>query len=177
MCIYPTPDFPGQTHEGLLGILLRKKLEPHVEDWVDQGREIAVESMGQGIDAESRHTEVQDLWSWAGMAANEQARKHTWGGNYTLEEKEMGVQNVVTGLRRKLREDPDDSSEEDEAVEEAHNSDEMDIVGVHRKSTRAGLEFDLTQNSQRQKMDSEVNALPLNDTFRFMMTGVTPPRR
>ena len=162
-----------------MGILLRKKLEPHVEDWVDEGREIAIESMGQGVDAESLHVDVQDLWSWAGMAANEQARKHTWGGNYTLEEKKMGVENVITGLRRKLKEDPDDSSDEDEdeeAAEEAPDGDEMDIVGVHRKSTGAGLEFDLTQNSQRQRLESEVNVLPLNDIFRFMMTGVTPPR-
>ena len=126
MSIYPTPEFPGQTQESLLGILLRKRLEPHVQDWVDQGREIAVESMGRGINAESQRIEVQDLWSWAGMAANEEARKHTWGGNYTLEEKEMGVEKVVTGLRRKLRADPDDSADEDddgEAVEEASAED------------------------------------------------------
>ena len=138
-----------------------------------------MESMGRGINAESQRIEVQDLWSWAGMAANEEARKHTWGGNYTLEEKEMGVEKVVTGLRRKLRADPDDSADEDddgEAVEEAPDGDEMDIVGVHRKSTAAGLEFDLTQKSQQQKPEPEVNALPLNDIFRFMMTGVTPPR-
>src|SRR5947207_2205118 len=43
---YPLPNFPGRTQEELLGQLLRKKLEPKVEDWVQQGRELAV-STGQ----------------------------------------------------------------------------------------------------------------------------------
>lgn len=58
-----------------------------------------------------------ELWNWAGRAANELARQHEWGGAFTLAEREAGVENVVTGLRRKLIEtDSEDggSSENDE---------------------------------------------------------------
>ncbi len=35
---YPSPQFPGRQHEGLAGVLLRKKMEPGVESWVEEGR-------------------------------------------------------------------------------------------------------------------------------------------
>src|ERR1700710_2387143 len=41
--VYPSTNFPGRTQEGLLGQLLRKKYEPQVETWVDQGRAIRTE--------------------------------------------------------------------------------------------------------------------------------------
>ena len=114
------------------------------------------------------------------MAANEEARKHTWGGNYTLEEREMGVENVVTGLRRKLKEDPDESSDEDEDDEAAANeadADDMEIVGVHRKESGDGLEFDIQPESEDELSELNATAMPINDIFRFMMTGTTPSGR
>lgn len=48
------------------------------------------------------------------MAANEQARRHEWGGEYTLEEIEGGVENVVTGLRREMGEESDSDEDEEE---------------------------------------------------------------
>ena len=175
MVVYPLPDFPGQTQEGLLGQLLRKKLEPNVEDWVAEGRRTATDTSQQSVDGTLLQSELQDLWSWAGMAANEEARKHTWGGNYTLEEKEMGVENVVTGLRRKLKEDPDESSEEEE--DEEAGADRMEIVRIHGKETGDGLELDLQRESGITSTDINVNALPINDTFRFLMTGTIPSGR
>ena len=179
MTVYPTHEFPGQTEEVLLSQLLRKKLEPNVEDWAAEGRKIAIEASAQSSNGGLGPSELQDLWSWAGLAANEQARKHTWGGNYTLKEKEMGVENVVTGLRRKLKEDPDESSDEDEDEdeEEGGDGDEMEIVAVRRKSTGDGVEFDTARNSQHPAPEPASTALPINDTFRFLMTGVAPPGR
>ncbi|MCJ1394263.1 mediator of RNA polymerase II transcription subunit 8 [Xylographa bjoerkii] len=180
MVVYPLPDFPGQTQEALLGQLLRKKLEPNVEDWVAEGRHTAGENRLQGVNGTLQQSELQDLWSWAGMAANEEARKHTWGEDFTLEEREMGVENVVTGLRRKLKEDPDESSDDDEdeeAVEFEADADEMEIVGVHRKESGDGLEFDLQPESEDTPVDFNVNAMPINDTFRFLMTGTIPSGR
>ncbi|MCJ1401708.1 mediator of RNA polymerase II transcription subunit 8 [Xylographa trunciseda] len=180
MVVYPLPEFPGQTQEALLGQLLRKKLEPNVEDWVAEGRKTAHEIAAHGLDGTLQQSELQDLWSWAGMAANEEARKHTWGGNFTLEEREMGVGNVVTGLRRKLREDPDESSDEDEdegAVDTEADTDDMEIIGVHRKESGDGLEFDLQPESEDTQGDFSINAIPINDTFRFLMTGTIPAGR
>ena len=176
MAVYPTPEFPGKTQEDLLGLLLRKKLEPDVEDWVEEGHKTAVEALDGGNTGGLREEDMHDLWEWAGMAANEQARKHTWGGNYTLEEREMGVENVVTGLRRKLKVDPDDSSDDDDdGVEDDDNDnendpdkDELELVRMHRKENDDGVEFDLSKESQRSA------ALPMNDIFRFMMTGNAP---
>ena len=180
MVVYPLPEFPGQTQEDLLGQLLRKKLEPNVEDWVADGRQTASETTRQDNESTSQLSERQDLWSWAGMAANEEARKHTWGGDFTLEEREMGVENVVTGLRRKLKEDPDESSDEDEDDEAAANgadADEMDIVGVHRNESGDGLEFDIQPESEDVLSELNLTAMPINDTFRFLMTGTIPPGR
>ena len=176
MVVYPLPNFPGKTQENLLGQLLRKKLEPNVEDWVAEGRGIAtdvVEHSDRAFDIER----VQDLWTWAGMAANEQARQHTWGGNYTLEERAQGIENVTTGLRRTLKDDEADSSEDDEdAMKEDRDGNEMEIVRVHRKSGTlgGGLEFDLTRDSDLKSTSAVSSAMPIEDVFRFLMTGTTP---
>ena len=174
MVAYPLPNFPGRTQENLLGLLLRKKLEPNVEDWVVEGREIVAKAAGPEGGSGLQQEEMLDLWRWAGMAANEQARQHTWGGNYTLEEKEAGVENVVTGLRRKLKENPDDSSDEDddESMDEDPDGDEMEIVGVRRKSEAGGVDFEVRKSSEHKVPEEVPNALPINNIFRFMMTGV-----
>ena len=146
MPVYPLPNFPGRTQENLLGQLLRKKLEPNVEDWVVEGRTLATKTeTGRGV----KHEELKDLWEWAGMAANEQARRHTWGGNYTVEEREQGIENVITGLKRKLKDnEADEESDEDEDMEDVVD-DKMPEVEARPP-------------------------LPLKDVFRFMMTGATP---
>lgn len=69
-----------------------------------------------GWDGAKRFEAHMELWNWAGRAANELARQHEWGGDFTLAEREAGVENVVTGLRRKLVESDSEegSSESDE---------------------------------------------------------------
>lgn len=68
------------------------------------------------LDGVNRFEAQLELWNWAGRAANELARQHEWGGDFTLAEREAGVENVVTGLRRKLVETDSEegSSESDE---------------------------------------------------------------
>ena len=103
------------------------------------------------------------------MAANEQARKHTWGGNYTLEEIEMGTEKVVTGLRRKMMDSEDESEEDENENGAVENGDEMEVVDIHRKSTGSGLEFDL-----RMKTQPKAPARPpmvLSDQMRFLAMG------
>ena len=45
MVAYPSTNYPGRTQEGLAGQLLRKKLEPNVESWVDEGRAVGKEAV------------------------------------------------------------------------------------------------------------------------------------
>lgn len=61
---------------------------------------------------------LAELWDWAPVEANQEARRRNWGGNFTLEEREMGIQNVVTGLRRQLEDEDEEASESEEEGEE-----------------------------------------------------------
>ena len=177
MVAYPLPTFPARTQENLLGQLLRKKLEPDVEDWVLKGRETATEAMTSD-DRDVKEHDLLALWEWAGMAANEQARKHTWGGDITLEESEMGVEKVDTGLRRKHEEGGDESSDDGMEPKDETNSsgDGMEVVGVRRKSGAAGVEFEVTRDSEHIPSAALSRALPMDDVLRFMMTGAEPSR-
>lgn len=89
--------------------------------------------------------ELAELWEWAPVEANAEARKRDWGGDFTLEEMEQdgGVKNVVTGLRRVL----DVGDEEEEEEEEEEKGDE-------------------------QAQGQGIPAMPLADVLRFMTTGV-----
>ncbi len=160
MAVYPLPSYPGKTQEALLGQLLRKKLEPEVEDWVTQGLQMA-EAAGMADDG--KRSGVLDLWSWAGMAANELARGHEWGGDFTLEEREGGIENVVTGLKRKF-------AEEDEDEEEAEDED-GDGAG---KDTTEDVGLKTTVEQEDEDLGSRVNGdpLPLEHVLKFMMTGI-----
>ena len=111
IAVYPLSNYPGRDQGALLSQLLRKKLEPYVEDWVEEGRAV-------GADLKDRE-EFTELWEWAMMAANEEARKHEWdGAEYTLEEKERGVEHVVTGLKKGIYEEDSSEDEDDDGKEE-----------------------------------------------------------
>jgi len=85
-------------------------LEPDVEDWVEEGRVAGVEI---GARDAGRVEVVREVWEWAGMAANEQARRHDWdGAEFTVEEVEGGVEGVVTGLRGRMGGESESGSED-----------------------------------------------------------------
>jgi mediator of RNA polymerase II transcription subunit 8 len=117
------------------------------------------------------------LWDWAPVEANQEARRRNWGGNFTLEERETGVQNVVTGLRRQLEDEDEEESESEEEGE--GEEEEMEVVGVRRRSGGgAGLEFDIvapTPGSRQQRAAGP--AVPLEDILRYMTTGIPPTQR
>lgn len=185
---YPGPDYPTRTQATALEQLLRTKLDPRVDDWVARGR-VAGQKQGSspstgggagdsGLGQGLGESELGELWAWAPVEANREARRRNWGGDFTLEEKEMGVQNVVTGLQRELEEN-DDEEEEEEEEEEEDAGDEMDIVGARSKSLGGGLEFEVA--AARPSQDSAAAAsgpmVPLDDVLRFMTTGMPPKQR
>lgn len=126
---YPLPSFPGNTQEHLLQMLLRKKLEPRAEDWIDE----AVRQ-SKSTDARSPTTVLgpdgmRELWNWAGPLASGIAKEldeaDVFRANFTLAERASGIEKVVTGIRRNLDTEDDDEDDEDEG----EAGDVMDIDG------------------------------------------------
>ena len=95
--------------------------------------------------------EITELWEWAGVAANEQARKHEWGGDYTLEEIEGGIENVITGLRDEESDDEEGGEREDRSAE-----------GQGRENKKAE--------------EKGGKPLSMEDMLRFLMKGEEPKR-
>ncbi|KAJ5824156.1 hypothetical protein N7447_006496 [Penicillium robsamsonii] len=174
---YPGPEYPGRTQANTLEQLLRTKLDPRVEDWVARGRAAGTEpaagpSSNFSSDPNAAHkllseAELAELWEWAPLEANQEARRRNWGGNFTLEEREAGIENVVTGLRRKLEDD--DESEEESDGEEG-DGDQMDVVGVQRKPGSAELEFKIAPHQPHPVQPF----VPLDLILRYMTTGRMP---
>ena len=173
--VFPLPQFPGRTQENLLQQMLRTKLEPSVSDWVERGQNIAptaVKATSQGLS----NTDLDELWESVPQLGQDLLKKQKFGFDYTIAEKEIGVENVKTGLKRELAVPPDDdeeevdeSEEEDEDEEEAVDDDEagdkMDVVEIRRKSSGApGLEYSVSTKSDKKHM-------PIEDVFNFMMAG------
>lgn len=129
-----------------MGVLLRKKLEPQVQTWVEEGREIA-----SGEAAVTNQD--QEMWSFASNFMNERVQKYALeeaGANYTTAEKEEGVENVRTGLRRKL-DDDDDGSDEDE--EDEDEDEEMENAVVPAKTTPAQITIDPREEAKQRQAD------------------------
>ncbi|KAJ5791625.1 uncharacterized protein N7518_008636 [Penicillium psychrosexuale] len=174
---YPGPEYPGRTQANTLEQLLRTKLDPRVEDWVARGRAAGTESTAGpsnfSSDSDAAHKPLSDaqlaeLWEWAPLEANQEARRRNWGGNFTLEEREAGIENVVTGLRRQLQDD--DGEEESEDEDGDGDGDEMDVVGVHRKPGAAEFEFNIATHHPHPVQPF----VPLDLILRYMTTGRMP---
>ncbi|ERF71289.1 hypothetical protein EPUS_03443 [Endocarpon pusillum Z07020] len=169
---YPLPQYPSaQAH--LLEHLLRTKLEPEVEEWVEKGQEIA-QHHSQGRYKGLSESDRDELWRWAPLAANDEIRKQNWEGDYTMAEKESGIEHVETGLKRELQEplDADDHDHgEDGAESDEADDDEEDIVEIRRKPNAPGLEFDLSTAKR------PTTQMSIENIFRFMVTGSTAPGR
>lgn len=128
MVIHPSTNYPGRSQENILTQLLRKKLEPDVEELVAEGRETARLATPEGV------AELQAIWDelreWTQGRIAAYVRDEA-GDVYTKEEREMGVENVRTGLRKGLDDDEsdEDDDDEDEDVEEDDGGDEDDDKG------------------------------------------------
>ncbi|KAG6039120.1 hypothetical protein E4U41_003202 [Claviceps citrina] len=111
MAIRPSTNYPGRAQENILTQLLRKKLEPDVEELVMEGRETARRATPGGLAA------LQAVWEevreWTQGRIAEYVRDEA-GDVYTKEERRAGVRAVRTGLRRALDEDSEGEEEGDE---------------------------------------------------------------
>jgi mediator of RNA polymerase II transcription subunit 8, fungi type len=170
MVTYPSTNFPGRTEEGLLGQLLRKKLEPGVERWVEEGRVMAVPTSQAGNGQGEQEDDLEEKWKAARDFIGERIARAAVThrrDEYTAEEREMGIENVNTGLQRPMRlrrNDGDGESDEDEGEDE-----EMEDVGVVRDGAGASkLEMGTEQKGRGG------TARSLDEIVRFTTTGLAP---
>lgn len=110
--VHPQTSYPGRTHEHVLTQLLRKKLEPHIEDWAQDGRQ-QWQQLEAGLLGEKRQ-DMEELWTWAGDCVHEKVSNYIVQSDpYTFEERRNGIENVNTGLRMNWFDEEDDEDEED----------------------------------------------------------------
>lgn len=158
MSVFPLPRFPA-AQENLLGLLLRKRLEPGVEEWVEEGGVVgdmvAGIRGGGGEDREGgagggeegekgmQREEWRELWEWGPVRANEEARGYEWfTGEYTKEEREVGGMDV-------------DGGEEEE-------EDEKEDGGEGVKGEEEGVDGGVAKT------------VKMEDLLRFMSVGIQP---
>ena len=98
--------------------------------------------------------EIAELWEWAGVAANEQARKHEWGGDYTAEEIEAGIENVVTGLK------DEESDEEEDEMEDKEGAWSLEAEGHNPRKPEGG----------------GGKPLSMDEMLRFLVKGEEPKK-
>ncbi|KAK3187537.1 mediator of RNA polymerase II transcription subunit 8 [Lecanicillium sp. MT-2017a] len=144
IAIHPSTNYPGRAQENVLTQLLRKKLEPDVEELVEQGRETARLATPEGI------AELQGIWdelrSWTHGRIATYVREEA-GDAYTKDERAMGVENVRTGLRRDVEEDDDDDDDEDEEEDEEEDGEGDDGENGQKEGKAAAGSGDASQQN------------------------------
>ena len=157
LAVHPSTNFPGRTQEHILLSLLRKKLEPEVESWVEEARETAraagldESKLAAGVRERGEHDyDDEDTYGmdqdddvpsdpfneqWADMRDAFQQTLQQYvtvqvKKKYTVEEQAMGIENVRTGLRQTLEESDDEEDEDEEEEEEEGEEEETAAPGV-----------------------------------------------
>lgn len=138
-----------------------------MEDWVNEGRTI------QASIEPGKEKEDEELWTWARGYIGERVARYAAeeaGSNYTAEEREIGTENMRTGLRRKL----DDNMGSDEESEDEDEDEEMEDVAVENTTvtaTVAGqIEFGM-EEVKGEKENPDGQARRLSDIMRYVTTG------
>jgi mediator of RNA polymerase II transcription subunit 8, fungi type len=156
IAVHPSTNFPGRTQENVLLQLLRKKPEPDVEVYMDKGRQTLAnlpvppdaamgdESNNMANQDKAKEKALEDVWSQnrdrCGVRIAEYVMNEE-GDFYTAEERDMGTENVRTGLRQIFDDDEDESDEEDEEGEgqgrdkdaaAAAAADDVDLMIIDR---------------------------------------------
>ncbi|PHH90520.1 hypothetical protein CDD83_3445 [Cordyceps sp. RAO-2017] len=140
MAIRPSTNYPGRTQENVLTQLLRKKLEPDVEELVAEGRETARLVTAEGV------AELQGIWHELRQWTHERIAAYVRdeaGDVYTREERAAGTDRVRTGLRRGLDEESDDEEEEEGGGgEDADDDDDDNDEGARKAQLVRGPELE-----------------------------------
>ncbi|KAH9893087.1 mediator of RNA polymerase II transcription complex subunit 8-domain-containing protein [Xylariomycetidae sp. FL2044] len=149
VAVHPSTNFPGRTQQNILSQLLRKKPEPDVEAAMAEGRSTLATAAGitstatntgnnnttagggaaEEVEAdrqkkrlEDQEKELEENWAAARDACVSRIIEYAMNEEsdpFTAAEREMGVENVRTGLRRNFDDEYDD--DEDDEDEEGGN--------------------------------------------------------
>lgn len=116
MAAFPLPEMPGsEDKEALVGQLLRKKPEVGVEEWVAEARGLGAEVVAAGAKGE-----VEDMWAWAMVRANEEARRWEW----------MTAERTPGEMEGKGEGGGEGEMDEEEEGEEEEERGEEQVMGV-----------------------------------------------
>ncbi|KAL8730874.1 MAG: hypothetical protein Q9166_003801 [cf. Caloplaca sp. 2 TL-2023] len=164
LSVFPLPNYPAREYENVLLQLLRKKLEPGVEEWVEEGYKRGKDVVGRegvmagglrgegemgkergmGAKGEMDEEKWKELWAWCPVRANEEAMGYEWlTGKWTREEREEGMNG-------------EDEDEEDEGEEDGTEGQKEEGMGGLGGEGALG------------------RAVRMEDVLRFMSTGVEP---
>ncbi|PNS21858.1 Mediator of RNA polymerase II transcription subunit 8 [Sphaceloma murrayae] len=183
---YPLPSYPARTQEHSLIMLMRKKLQPPVEDWIEEGAKHGTLIVGHdtvkqpngittGVAKTLGPTELDDLWEWAGPEGNRLAREigeEAFEDVFTLAEQEAGIENVVTGLRRKFWESDDEDDDDDDNENRNQAADQADAMDLDAPDTRPDA---IKKMDRLGTVDQSRSMLPLEAILKFTNTGILPP--
>ncbi|KAK4985093.1 mediator of RNA polymerase II transcription subunit 8 [Elasticomyces elasticus] len=175
---YPLPDYPGHTQSALLEQLLRKKVQPSVGDWIADGeaKGLALTTGGTYNDHNTHQppvdslseADIADLWTFAGPTNNQIVSAmifdDAFADPFTLAERELGIENVVTGLRRQLVEPESDD-------EERENAGDDKMQDVQTKNDDGGRD---KEKKEMQSVDENKPMMAFEDVYRFISAGVEP---
>lgn len=140
---------------------MRKKLDPRAEAWIEESVNVGKEqSNGVAAGQESgtlTEAEMQDLWSSA-MDIHQEVlapwmEQDLFSDDFTVLERENGVKNVVTGLKRDLA-DEDDDDEDD-------GDDDGD------KMVEDTAKPDVVQAPAANGLNTSLPPLPLDSMLKF----------
>jgi len=166
------------TQENILTQLLRKKLDPDTESWIESASN-APHSNGVNGSSESHKTSNGggnrvEMSTLAADKAREIAGNMPWGSAFTIEELagEGGIKGVKTGLKRDLAaeedDDEDDDSDDDDDDDDDAGSDEVKENGKEASKDEGQMDID----SQAEVVQvPKVPMMVLEDVLRFAMTG------
>ncbi|KAI1138054.1 mediator of RNA polymerase II transcription complex subunit 8-domain-containing protein [Hypoxylon sp. FL0543] len=179
VAVHPSTNFPGRTQEMILLQLLRKKPEPDVATTMDEGRKLyagliaatdpSSAATGGGGAAGATLTqagkgpeeELRGLWELTRSFCEQRIMEYVTNeadDMFTEEERERGIENVRTGLRRVFDEEEDEDEEEEEGDD--------DVMEIDRPPPPPAPGI-VTQ---------EVEGAPLENILRFAARGEFVPR-
>lgn len=183
--LVPGLTFPARSQMGLLEQLLRTKMEPHVEDWEHQHLEAAHERENR-LDREKRggaltslsDKDRQELWNWAPQAAQEELKRHVWfTADYTMAEREAGLEHVNHGLQRELivpeLPDSDDDDELFEEMEEEEEDDDEEDAGDQAQKDMDGKAQAQSGSAVTPTLSGR-KPMPMDKIQHFMTKGDLP---
>ncbi|KAI1655304.1 mediator of RNA polymerase II transcription complex subunit 8-domain-containing protein [Daldinia decipiens] len=145
IAVHPSTNFPGRTQEMILQRLLRKKPEPDIATSMDEGRNMVAAfapqpssqgliGAGTGIE-KGPEEELGNIWDSVRNFCEERMRDYVINEGddmFTEEERERGVENVRTGLKRSFEDEEEDDDEDDEEGGGTNEDQDDDVMIIDR---------------------------------------------